>query len=435
MAFSRLTYDPRAAAVDACMRLPLSKSMAARLLVARWLGGGDLSSMTLPDCDDTSHLLNALRAVDATPRGERCRVYLGDGGTTLRFFTVAMASVEGVVVEATVSGQLAKRPLDPLLDALASLGGSVRWMEGGSGQTLLIEGHSLKGGDVRIDAGVSSQFLSALMLSAPVWETGMHLVAEGDRRVSWSYVQMTASVMEKCGAHVEISDNNIYVVPGGYDPHVGVAIEPDWSAAALPYELALALPDTEIAVEALCVPEESCQGDAMCAEFFGRLGVRTRFLHDGGAVLLCPSSELGKVVASSENEPLLFDMGDNPDLVPYMAVGMCLAGIRHTFINVAHLRHKECDRMAGVVNELRKLGYVAEPGQSELSWMGERTDAERLPHISTYGDHRMAMAFAPAAVRGPLMVETPEVVAKSFPDVWSELTRFGFQLQSIISRC
>lgn len=405
------------------INIPGSKSIAARSLVCRLLGGHDTVLTNLPDCGDTRGML---RLTDAVRRGvntgEPVNVDIGEGGTTLRFGMAACASIPGLDITLTGSERLMERPHATLIEALRKMGGEL--MQIPDERAIHIVGHELSGGALELDGSVSSQYLSALMLAAPVWRNDTLIKLRGDV-VSQPYIEMTAGVMRAFGANVSCrlsvagcqesdfqssSENSLEVKikATGYAQCARYDIEGDWSGASYFYEtriimeaLGMAIPD--FAMPALKAPAESLQGDSRVAAIFAEATGRLR---------------------SGDRSVLEFNLNDAPDLVPAVAVGLCIAGMPFSIDGVAHLRHKETDRMAAIAAELRHLGYIINTGEDRMEWKGDRCEPESSPMIRTYQDHRMAMAFAPAILAAKdIAIEDPEVVGKSFPNFWTELEK------------
>ena len=428
----QLQYSGTSATEALPVALPLSKSIALRVLtlnaLSRRLTGREAEIPALPDAEDVAGMLRAMRLYGSHGVASgRYTVHIGEGGAPLRFFLPLAASTPGIDMTVSAGLALSRRPLAPLLAALRDAGADLRPLRRPGRPPLRILGRSLSPGEIVMDPGVSSQFVSALMMASPLWQHGLSLDFGGRTPVSAPYIGMTASLMEQYGARIERTDSHIRVAAGNITPPDRIEIETDWSAASYFYQLALLLPDTPIPIGRLTPPGESLQGDARCAEIFRSVGVATVIHPDGSATLLCDGAHLRRVIESGT--PLQFDMNATPDLVPALAVGFCLAGIPFRFTGVAHLRHKETDRMSAPATELARLGYRLRLEADAMSWEGERCAAEERPLIRTWSDHRMAMAFAPAAVRYPgLRIEHPKVTGKSFPRYWEMLSRLGFTI-------
>lgn len=393
---------------DACLfsrgaapvELPLSKSIALRADVIRYCLG------ETPQRDsDIEDVANLERALQALRRGDR-EVYIGEGGAPLRFFTAVAASTEGSDIIIRGSERLQRRPLAPLIDTLRIAGADIECLETEGFPPIRVRGRRLAPQHLTVDARVSSQFVSALMLSSLLWADGLHLSYEGGAPVSAPYIKMTERMLERAAEQQPLAD------------------EADWSAASYIYEAALLRPGHPVKIASLTPPGLSLQGDAACAMIFGAAGVMTRYDDDGGATLYCVPERL-QVMAAKE-DVLKMNLGNTPDLVPALCVGFALAGIRFDFRGIGHLHHKESDRITALQTEMRKLGYMLESDGDNLAWRGARCEEQAEPVIATYSDHRMAMAFTPARLKYPsLRVEHPEVVAKSFPAYMTEIKKAG----------
>lgn len=378
--------------------------------MCRMLSGHDTVIGNLPDCGDTRGMLRLTEALKEGLRSSRpVKTDIGEGGTTLRFGMAACASLPGLDITMLGSPRLMQRPHAPLIEALKALGGCVDLIP--EENAVRIRGRLLAGGDVRLAGDISSQYLSALMLSAPCWrdDSVFHISAPV---VSAPYILMTAGVMREFGAHVECSEcpqgMTVKVAATGYAQCARFDVEGDWSGASYFFETRLIMESLEMAVPeiempALKAPAESLQGDSRAAAIFAEATEKFR---------------------SGDTTPLSLTLTDAPDLVPAVAVGLCAAGIRFRIDGVEHLHHKECDRMEAISTELRRLGYVITTGADTMEWDGTRTEPEPQPIIRTYSDHRMAMAFAPAGLLFPsLRIEDPSVTDKSFPNFWIEIAK------------
>lgn len=436
-----LKYDPVRAEDAEAVELPLSKSIALRVMtlngVCRAQGSAPAVIPELPDSEDVAGMNRAMIFLDSSLASESFPrphgiVYIGEGGAPLRFFTALAASVPAVDITLSASRGLSRRPMGILLDALRESGADIRSLRRGNHPPLHIVGRPLSCPRITMNAGVSSQFISALMMAAPMWEGGLKLRFAGERPVSMPYIGMTLSLLERYGVKARMIQDadggiSVCVSPAVCRAPARYPIEPDWSAASYFYEIALLRPGLDVKVRSLTSARESLQGDAACAEIFSRLGVKTVLQANGGATLHCDEMELERL--RSRGFRLEEDMNDTPDLVPALAVGLCLARIPFRFTSVGHLRHKETDRIAALICELEKLGFVLHADSESLEWDGEEHPALADPVIKTYSDHRMAMAFAPAAIKiQGLGIESPGVVGKSFPRFWEMLARLGFEI-------
>ncbi len=393
--------------LECSVTLPLSKSISARALIMRRLAGCT-DAYTVADCDDTRSMAEAMRCTS----GE---VNIGPAGTAMRFLTAYYAATEGCDITLDGNERMRRRPIRALVDALRELGADIEWAGEEGFAPLHIRGRRLKGGELTMDSSVSSQFVSAILMVAPTMQEPLTLTLDGET-VSMPYIKMTVEMMRRAGIDAEINRDVITVAPGKYRPY-DEPVERDWSAAAFWYEIA-AITAGWVTLPGLC--DKSLQGDAVTAALYPRLGVLTEF-EDGAAELSATPDLYSR---------LDLDMTDTPDLVQAMAVTACAIGVPFRFTGVATLRHKETDRLEALRRELLKIGCVAEiESDNIISWEGRRVPLTEMPVIDTYGDHRMAMAFAPLSVFVPgIIVRDAEVVGKSYPGFWNDMRQAGFTL-------
>ena len=399
--------------VCATIALPTSKSISNRALLIAALCGGDVQVLRPALCDDTAVMIDAL----ARDGGD---INVGAAGTAMRFLTAYFATRDGVTVTLDGVERMRQRPIGVLVDALRTMGAAIDYLGEDGYPPLRIQGRKLRGGDVTMPGGVSSQFISAVMMILPTIGGGtIHLTGD---LVSLPYLHMTAAVMSEMGAAVEIAGDEISVG----DRYAGrdYLVEGDWSAAAPWYALAALVPGSSITLEGLV--SDSIQGDTRLVELAGRLGLASRFgpqgvtIDTGGFIGCCCSS--------------FADMTSTPDVVPSWTVLLCLLERAFRLTGVRTLRLKESDRIQALKQELLKLGYVLkEDGDDAISWHGERVAISQAPPvIDTHGDHRIAMAFAPCAVRYPgLVIKDAQVVSKSYPAYWRHLERAGFIINEL----
>lgn len=390
--------------LETSLALPLSKSISARALVMAALGA-DAPTLTA-DCTDTEAIKHGLAAQSGT-------IDIGAAGTAMRFLTAFYAATPGCDVTLDGCERMRHRPIAPLVDTLRALGADISYAGEEGFPPLRIAGRRLSGGEISIDSTVSSQFISAVLMVAPTMERTLTLKLDGDT-VSAPYIRMTAEMMRRRGINVDSGRFSITVEPGSYTGGEK-EVEGDWSAAAFWYEIA-ALTAGWVTLSNLSA--DSIQGDKALSEIFPRLGVLTEFGDEGAELSATPD------IFSR----LDLDMTDTPDLVQPLAVTACAIGVPFTLKGVAALRHKETDRLAALCSELLKLGCVVETeGDNILSWEGRRLPVGEMPVIDTFGDHRMAMAFAPVSVFVPgLVIRDAEVVDKSYPGYWDQLREAGF---------
>ncbi len=395
-------------AVKEIIHIPSSKSISNRMLIIRSLAGSGATLHNLSDSDDTKVLRKALDT-------ESDIKDVGHAGTAMRFLTAYLSTQPGEVT-LTGSQRMKQRPVGPLVDALKQVGARIEYLENEACPPLRILGGGLSGGNIEIEAGISSQFISALMMIGPVLEGGMSIELKGDV-VSATYIDMTLSLMNRCGARASFDGNNITVPQGTYTVE-DFRVESDWSGASYWFQVAALLPGSEITLPYL--GGNSLQGDAALVQIFDVLGVHSTFNEEG--ILLC--SQKTELPDNFE-----YDFTGCPDLVQTLAVTLCALEIPFRFTGTITLRVKETDRIAALQSELKRVGFVltADPRGEWLEWDGTRCDPESDPVIQTYHDHRMAMAFAPLAISlGKLAIEDPGVVSKSYPGYWEDLEKAGF---------
>lgn len=387
------------------VRLPASKSISNRVLLINALADSELPVENLADCDDTQSMLAVLQSAGN-------HFDIGHAGTAMRFLTAFLSRIVGYW-EITGSERMKQRPIGVLVDALNRLGAHIEYSEKDGYPPLKIFGSYLKGGEIEIPASVSSQYISALMMIAPYMKDGLTIRLSG-KVVSGTYISMTMGIMQAFGADVTREGSVIRIAPKEYTP-VPFRVESDWSAASYLYELLAIAGEGEIRLQGL--KQNSLQGDAAQTEVWEKLGVVTRF--DTDEVILAKTEP--------QVECLEYDFVQMPDLVQSFAVACCLMDIPFAFSGVETLRIKETDRINALTLELAKLGYclVAE-GDNRLLWKGEKCPVTVTPEIATWHDHRMAMAFAPAAWKFPgMVIREIEVVTKSFPGYWEELSNWA----------
>ena len=393
----------------ASVQLPASKSISNRALILNALSYSPYDIQNLSDCDDTEVMV---RALNSDSRDFDIKA----AGTAMRFLTAFLSKIVG---EWTITGteRMKNRPIKLLVDALNSLGARIEYMEKEGYPPLRIFGSALQGGEISLAGGVSSQYISALLMIAPLMEKGLTLHLEGNI-ISRPYINLTLQLMEQFGVKATWNGQTIKILPQEYKP-IRFTVESDWSAASYWYAIMALSKNAEI--ELLGLFKNSLQGDAAGAKLFAQLGVGTAFT-DRGVMLKYNGNVTKKLIYNFVNEP---------DLAQTFVVTCVLLNIPFRFTGLQSLKIKETDRIEALKTELRKLGsLLTDSNDSILDWNGEHCEPEADPIIATYEDHRMAMAFAPAALVLPkgLKVADPEVVTKRYPAYWEDLRKAGFAL-------
>lgn len=413
----RLRY--RSDIVASPIELPSSKSIANRALVINALSAHPAEIGGVSVCDDTQAIVGALEQVS---EHSATIVDIGAAGTAMRFLTAYFAALEGVTVTLTGSQRMCHRPIALLVDALRQSGADIAYLGEEGFPPLRIEGKRLRGGEIAIRGDISSQYISALMMVGATFSEGLCIRLLGDT-LSRPYIEMTAEMMRQWGIDVRTSADRIDILSHGYRSPASYTVEADWSAASYIYEMVALAELQNVVVRGLVAPEKSLQGDSELVDLYRHFGVTTQFC-DGCAVISCSPSE--------SDEVLSLDLKATPDLVPAMVVTACLKGRRFAFEGVGNLRIKECDRIAVLTTEMRKLGYLLTFDDESVSWDGSRCEVECNPLIMTYKDHRIAMAFAPAVTQHQgLAIEDAMVVNKSFPQYWEQMRLMGIIAEKI----
>ena len=384
------------------INLPSSKSISNRALILNALAYSPYEVKNVSDCDDTRVMIRALDSNDST-------FDIGAAGTSMRFLTAFLSKTVGEWI-ITGSERMKQRPIKLLVDALNSLGARIEYVENEGFPPLRIFGSAMMGGEIKLNGGVSSQYISALMMIAPYMQNGLKILLEGNV-ISVPYIRMTMSMMKEYGVNVTFENNIIDIQPQQYNP-IEYTVESDWSAASYWYEVLSLVGNGQIFLKGLY--KNSTQGDSKVAELFTQLGVETEYQPNG--VLL---SATGNYCTEFQ-----YDFIDQPDLAQTFAVTCCMLHIPFHFKGVQSLKIKETNRVAALIAELAKLGYTLfEPAEGELAWKNESCEAANDIRIKTYEDHRMAMAFAPAALKTALTIEEAQVVSKSYPAFWDDFEK------------
>lgn len=396
--------DFRTPHAEISIALPASKSISNRVLLLNALSQSPHEVSNLSDCEDTTVMRRALLSHEHT-------IDIHAAGTAMRFLTAYFSHLEG---ERTIVGtaRMCQRPIKLLVDALRHLGAHISYEKADGFPPLRIAGTTLRGGTVHLAGGVSSQYISALLMLAPLMEQGLQLHIEGTP-LSRPYIQLTLALMEQYGVHTSWEGDTISIRPQTYLP-TPFTVESDWSAASYWYELmALSPHGGDFLLKGL--QANSLQGDAAVAKMFEPLGVATQYTPEG--------VRLRQQHKSCQH--LHLDFADQPDLAQTLVCTCIGLDIPFRFTGLQSLRIKETDRIAALQNEAAKMGYLLQhTGDTTLEWSGERIPAAANPLIETYEDHRMAMSFAPLTLvhEGSIRIANPGVVRKSYPTFWEQFS-------------
>ena len=393
------------------IQLPASKSESNRALMIAAYGGFAPDFQNLSDSNDTKVLRKALDSLPfmSLPRGTVCCresikgipqiIDIADCGTAARFMTTFLACHESLWL-LTGTERMKQRPIKPLVDALLTLGADIQYVEEHGFLPLQINGKALQGGKVSMDMSQSSQFASSLLLAAPMFPQGLELELLGNAN-SLPYLDMTLNMMRRFSARAEKQGRRVVVKPQPYKKQP-FTVEPDWTAASYWYEMAAFSEECEIKLRSLKVPEPVegpldrlvLQGDAIIAKWMQSFGVCTTATDDGVVLTKMPF----------EKKILSFDFANCPDLYPTMVATCAGLHFEAEFTGIANLHLKESDRVEAMRMELAKLGNVP-------------------LRFCAHNDHRVVMALAPLAILyGSASFDYPEVVGKSYPDFWKDVS-------------
>lgn len=426
------------------IRLPSSKSISNRALILQQLTNIPFTIENSSTADDTLIMQQALDLHNGS-------INLKNAGTCMRFLTAYFAATENTTVTLLCDERMEQRPIKALVETLQQLGADITYMHKEGFPPLSITGKKLKGGSVNISASASSQYASALMMIAPLCEEGLTIHITGNI-TSLPYIEMTAQMMKQLGFDVRIDhEAGLHIeIPGQGNKSItrdstfekksvsqitNFFVEPDWSAASYWYEMAALSKECDILLEGLT--PDSLQGDAVIHEYMEIFGVTTTEEKNG--------IRLRKEILNSPESYRDLNLNPFPDLAPALAVTAAALNTPMQLTGLQNLAVKESNRLEALQNELTKLGF-------DITVTGDMLEVKKIPmtmgipvssqqlnqksesvnpksEISTYNDHRMAMAFAPLAlVFGTITIEHPEVVEKSYPHFWEDLKLVGFRV-------
>jgi 3-phosphoshikimate 1-carboxyvinyltransferase len=376
--------------VNCKIDLPSSKSISNRLLIIKALCKEDFKIRNLSNSDDTNSLKKALNATGDT-------IDVGPAGTSFRFLTSYLATQKGKDFILTGTDRMKERPIQNLVAALQLLGAKIDYLEKDGFPPLKIKGTTILGGEITIDASISSQFISSLLLIAPTLANGLTLNIS-ENLVSKPYIQMTLKLMGEFGVNYSWDGSKIVVNQQNY---IGknYTVEADWSAATFWFQIAALTKNCNIQLNGLY--QKSIQGDAKVRIIFKDFGIASFF--ENNTLILTKNN--------NQNFPAAIDLIETPDI--YQCLKCTLFALNKTtgITGVSTLKNKETNRIKAVENELKKLS------------------ASKV--IETYKDHRMAMSFAPLSLKyGEITIKNSGVVSKSYPDFWQDLSRAGFTIES-----
>lgn len=391
-----------------------SKSETNRLLLLQALFP-NITLANTSNSDDSEVMQKALK-------GNEEIVDIHHAGTAMRFLTAYFAVNEGREVVLTGSPRMKERPIKVLVEALQQLGAQISYENEEGYPPIRIKGQKITATEVSIPANVSSQYISALLLIAPKLQNGIELTLVGEI-TSIPYIKMTLALLNEIGVETSFEANVITVKPlilshpeivEGPQPQT-LTVESDWSSAS--YFFSLAALSNEATISLTSYKQNSLQGDSALVEIYAKMGVDTRFEENKITLVKQPNFKL---------ETLNLDLNNTPDIAQTIVVTCLGLGIGCHLTGLHTLKIKETDRLEALRIELTKLGANIFVTNDSLTLIATKEINSNVK-IATYNDHRMAMAFAPLALKVPIIIENAEVVSKSYPDFWVDLAGLGFQ--------
>ena len=395
-----------------------SKSETNRLLLLQALYP-NISLENVSNSDDSEVMTKALSYINTPIRvpslGAR-GLDIHHAGTAMRFLTAYFAQKEGSEIVLTGSSRMQERPISILVDALKQLGADIEYVNNYGFPPLSIWGKKLTKNQVSLPANVSSQYISALLLIAPKLENGLELTLIGEI-TSIPYIKMTLALLNEIGVETSFVENIIKVNHKSEIVNQQSIIESDWSSASYFYSI-VALSEIGTEVKLSYFKENSLQGDSVLSEIYKDFGVNTIFENN---IIILRKCEI------KNQKSLIYNLQSSPDIAQTIAVTCFGLGIGCHLTGLHTLKIKETDRLLALETELIKLGASILVSDASLTLeIGTKINADAT--IKTYQDHRMAMAFAPLALKTNIIIENAEVVSKSYPDFWEDLGNIGFQM-------
>ncbi len=389
-----------------------SKSEANRLLILQALYA-KIKIENLSNSDDSQVMQEAIASTVE-------EVDIHHAGTAMRFLTSYFATRQGRKTLLTGSERMHQRPIKILVDALRDLGADISYEKEEGYPPILLNGKKITKNEVSLQANVSSQYISSLMLVAPTLENGLKIKLEG-KVTSVPYIKMTLSLLKEIGAAGSFENNVITIKPLKETTADTIVVESDWSSASYFYSLVALSKSAKITLGSY--KEASYQGDSSLAEIYSHLGVTTTYANN--TIIL---EKTGNVAKGTDAFKGVLDLANSPDIAQTIAVTCFGLGLSCHMAGLHTLKIKETDRLEALKTEIEKLGGSVHITDTDLKLEAASTIKANIA-IDTYQDHRMAMAFAPLALRTDLVINEAEVVSKSYPDFWKDMKQLGFQIE------
>ena len=380
-----------------------SKSESNRALILQKLCPS-IQIANLSDSDDTCYLQQALASEEET-------INIGHAGTAMRFLTAYYSTQAGKEVKITGSDRMQERPIKILVETLQQMGADITYLKNDGFPPLQIKGKKLCSNKISLQADISSQFISAILLIAPQLENGLEITLQNNI-TSLPYIKMTLSLLNKIGVNTSFVNNEIKISKFDFSTTnlKTLTIESDWSSASYFYSL-MALSNIGNQIVLSNYYENSIQGDSVLVEIYKKLGVET--IYRKNEILVKKTDKALNI------KHLNLNLNASPDLAQTIAVSCLGLGIDCHLIGLHTLKIKETDRLFALKTELEKLGANVNINEESLKMIAPKKLNENIL-IATYDDHRMAMSFAPLSVKIPLQIENAEVVTKSYKKFWED---------------
>lgn len=403
-----ITLQKSTIAKESSVQITGSKSESNRLLLLKALYP-TIQLENVSNSDDSVLMTEALKTNSNI-------VDIHHAGTAMRFLTAYFSIQEGREVTLTGSKRMKERPVQILVEALKELGAEISYVENEGFPPIKIKGKKLTNNKVSLLANVSSQYISALLLIASKLENGIELTLEGEI-TSVPYIKMTLALLDEIGVESSFVGNTITVKPNTQKPTPKtLTVESDWSSASYYFSIA-ALSEVGTKITLSSYKENSLQGDSVLVAIYKHFGVQTSFKNN--------TMVLEKI--STDLKPFSYNLTNAPDIAQTIAVTCFALGIACDLTGLHTLKIKETDRLVALKTEIEKLGGSVKITDKSLHLSVSNKIKELVP-IATYNDHRMAMAFAPIALKTPIIIEDAEVVSKSYPTFWKDLESIGFKI-------
>ncbi len=389
-----------------------SKSISNRLLILKYLFSG-ITIKNLSNSDDTKVLEKHLKKPSTI-------IDIGHAGTAMRFLTAFLAIKEDQQFILKGSERMKKRPIKILVDSLNKLGSNITYTKKKGYPPIKIKGKKIKGGEIILNSNISSQYITALILIAPVLKEGLKIFLDG-LVTSRPYITMTLSLLSDLGIKNKFEKNIIVINPIKKINELIYSVESDWSSLSYYYSIVALSKNSKINVGNFY--EKSTQGDRKLVEIYSELGVDTKFLKKEGRVIL------SKKPGFRSPKKITLHLVDNPDIAQTILVTCLGLGILCNISGLHTLKIKETNRLKAMKNELKKLGADVKIKSESICLLPLKKINKNIS-INTYDDHRMAMAFSPLALLVPIKIKEPDVVSKSYPNFWKDLKSINYKITS-----